>query len=96
MRDVVKEPLDVGIEYMGVPLLTEFQHPRHRPMTVACRPEPIGVVVEDPLEERTQELPEHFLSNAVADSGDTQGPGFAVAFGDMDPTQGEGPERPIL
>ena len=57
VRDVVEEPLNVGIEHMGVPLPMEFDDPQHGLMTVACRPEPVGVVVEDPLEERTQEEP---------------------------------------
>ena len=77
VRDVVEEPLDVGVEYVGVPLPMEFQHPLHGLMTVACRPEAIGVVVKDPLEERTQEEPKHLLSNAVADGGDTQRAGLA-------------------
>ena len=48
--------------------------------------------MKDPLEERTQELPKHLLSNAVADGGDTQRPRLAVALGDVDTSQGQGPE----
>ena len=77
-----------------VPL--ELDHPFDGLMTVACRPEAIGVVVEDPLEERTQEEPQHFLSNAIADGGDTQWTSFPIPLGDMDATQRRGSVRPIL
>jgi len=93
---MIQKPLDVGVEYITVPLPMELSHPRNRLMTVASRSEAVGVVVKDLLEERTEEAPEHLLSNAIADGGDTQGPGFAIAFGDMDASQGEGPKGPIL
>jgi hypothetical protein len=93
---VIQEPLNVGIEYLGVPLPMELQHPLHGPMTVACRPETVGVVVEDRLEERTQEEPQHLLSNAVADGGDTERPGFPVPLGNPDTVQGQGLESPAL
>ena len=93
---MIQKPLDVGVEYITVPLPMELSHPRNRLMTVASRSEAVGVVVKDLLEERTEEAPEHLLSNAIADGGDTQGPGFAIAFGDMDASQGEGPKGPVL
>jgi hypothetical protein len=74
----------------------EFQHPLDRLMAVALRPVPEGVVVEDPLEERTQELAEHLLSNAVADSGAAQWTPLPVDFGDVDTTEREGLKRPLL
>ncbi len=96
MRDVVKEPLDVGVEYVSVPLPMEFQHPLDGLMTVASRPEPVRIVVEDRLEERTQEEPKHLLSNAVADGGDAERTGFAVPLGNPDTAQGQGFESPAL
>src|SRR4029077_8309499 len=80
----------------GVPLPMELPHPHHSLMTVACRPETVGVVVEDRLEERTQKEPQHLLSNAVADSGDTERPGFPVPLGNPDTAQGQGFESPAL
>jgi hypothetical protein len=59
----------------------EFEHPRDGRMTVAGRPEAMGVRVEDPLEERTPEEPQHLLSNAVADGGDTQRAGLPAPLG---------------
>src|SRR5258707_11972136 len=81
---------------MSVPLPLEFQHPFDGLMTVACRPEAIGVVVEDPLKERTQEEPKHLLSNAIADGGDTQRTSFPVPLGDVDAMQRQGPVSPVL
>lgn len=52
--------------------------------------------MKDPLEERVQELPEHLLSNAVADCWNTQWARLAIALGDMDAAQGVGSERPVL
>ena len=52
--------------------------------------------MEDPLEERTQELTDHLLSNTVADGGDTERPGFPVPLGDPDTAQGQGLECPAL
>jgi hypothetical protein len=74
----------------------ELEHPRDGLMTVACRPEAIGVVVEDPLEERTQELTDHLLSNTIADSGDTQWTGLPIPLGDMDAPQRPGPVGPVF
>ncbi len=62
----------------------EFDDPHDGHMTVSPRPEAVGVVVKDPLEERTEELTNHLLSNAVAHSGDAQRSGFAIAVGDVD------------
>ena len=81
---------------MGVPEPMEFDDPLDGHMTAAGRPEAIGIVVKNPLEERIQELPKHFLSHTVADRRDTQRPCLAVALGDMDATQGQGLEGPIL
>src|SRR6202011_1115247 len=94
--DDIEKPLDISIEYLGVPLPMEFQHPLHGHMTVACRPETIGVVVEDRLKERTQEEAKHLLSNAIADGGDAERPGFPVPLGDPDTAQGQGFESPAL
>src|SRR4051794_28188051 len=96
VRNIVEEPFDIGIEDIGVPEPMEFDDPLDRPMTVACRPETVGVVVKDPLKERTEELPQHLLSNTVADRRDTQRPRLAVTLGDMDATQGQGLESPVL
>ena len=79
---------------MSLPM--EVQHPFDSHVTAASRPEAIGVVVEDPLEERTQDEPKHLLSNAIADRGDAQGSRFAVALGDVHASQGEGPIGPAL
>jgi len=38
---MIQKPLDVGIEYVDVPLPMEFQHPLHSLMAVAARPETI-------------------------------------------------------
>jgi len=65
-------------------------------VAVPLGPETIGVVVKDPLEERTQELTNHLLSDPVADSGDSQGTGFTVGLGDVDAAQGAGLISPIL
>src|SRR5260370_27076880 len=81
---------------MRVPLPMELQDPFHSAMTVACRPVTVGVVVEDRLKERTQEEPKHLLSNAVADSGDAERPGFPVPLGNPDTAQGQGFEGPAL
>ena len=84
VRKVVKEPRDIGIEHMRVPLPMEFQDPLDGQVAVTLGPETIGVVVEDPLEERTQEEPQHLLSNTVAHRGDAEWTGLAVSLGDMD------------
>jgi len=52
--------------------------------------------VKDPLEQRTEELTNHLLSNAVADSGDTQGPGFSRFLEDVDAAQRAGLVSPVL
>src|SRR5207302_7980545 len=96
VRDVVEEPLNVGVEYISVPLPMEFDHPCHGHVAVPLGPEAIGVVMKDPLEERTQELATDLLSNSVADCGDSQGTGFAVAFGDVNATQRAGLKSPVL
>ena len=83
-----KKPLNVGVEHLTVPLPMEFQHPLDGHVTVACRPETIRVIVENRLEDRAQEQPEHFLSDAVPDSGDAEWTSFPVPLGDTDATQG--------
>ena len=50
---VVKEPLDVGIEYVRVPGAMKFQDFFHGHVTVAAWPEPVRVVVKQPIEDRT-------------------------------------------
>jgi hypothetical protein len=52
--------------------------------------------VKDPLEERTEELANHLLSNPVTHGGDTQRTGFTVAFGDVDTSERMGLVCPIL
>ena len=68
----------------------------HRPMAVAAGPEPVRIVVKQPLEERAQEEADHLLGHPVADGGDPQRTRLALTLGDMDATQGEGFIRPIL
>ena len=84
MRNVVEEPLNVSVEYVFEPELMEFDDFLHGPMAAALRPEAKRVVVKDPLEERTEELANHLLSNAVAHGGDPEGTGFTVTLGDVD------------
>ena len=81
---MILEPLDVGVEYVFVPKPMEFDDLLHGPMAAASRSEAKRVVVKDPLEERTEELANHLLSNAVAHGGDAQGPGFARFLEDVD------------
>jgi hypothetical protein len=69
---------------MAAPLLMEFDDPLDGQLAAASRPEAVRIVVKDPLEERTEELANHLLSNAVAHGGDAQRTGFAVAFGNVD------------
>jgi transposase len=94
-RNVVEEPLDVGVEYT-VPLPMEFQDSLHRHVTVACRPEPIRIIVKDRLEDGTQKQPEHFLSDAIPDCGDAERTCLPVPFGDVHTTQRQGPKGPVL
>jgi hypothetical protein len=65
-------------------------------MAAAPRSEPIGIVVKNPLEERTEELANHLLSNPVTHGGDAQGTGFTVALGDVDTSERVGLVCPIL
>jgi hypothetical protein len=65
-------------------------------MAAALGSEPERIVVKDPLEERTQEVSDHLLSNAVTDSGDAQGPRFTAALVDVDSPKGLGLVCPIL
>ena len=77
VRNVVEEPLNVGVEYVNVSLPMEFQHPLDGLMAIAAWSETIRVVMKQPLEEprvtRTQKLPQHLLGNAVADGWNPQG-----------------------
>ena len=93
---VVEEPLDVGIEYVRVPVPMEFQDFFHGHVTVAAGPEPVRVVMKHPIEDRTQEKPKHLLSNAVADGRDPQGPGLPRSLGDLHAPQGQGGKLPFL
>ena len=93
-RDVVQEPLDVGIADPLGPLPMEFHHPPHGHRTVACRPETVGVVGEERRAERTQEEPPPLLSHAVADGGDPERSGFPVPLGNPDAAPGQGLESP--
>ena len=74
----------------------EFEDFAHGHMAVATGPEPVRVVVKQPLEERAQEEANHLLGHPVADGGDPQRTRLALTLGDMDATQGEGFIRPIL
>ncbi len=74
---------------MGVPLLMEFQDFLHGHVAAAAWPEPIRILVKQPLEERTQEEADHLLSYSVADGWDPQRACLALAFGNPDTTQGE-------
>src|SRR5208337_4470110 len=94
--DVVKEPLDVGIEYVDVPLPMELQHSLHGLMAVAARPKTEGIVVKHSLEERAEELPKHLLSNPVADGRDPQRACLAWTLGDVHAPQGKGLKSPFL
>lgn len=71
VRDVVKEPLNISVEHVVAPLLMEFDDPLDSHVASASRSEAKRVVVKDPLEERTQELTNHLLSNAVTHGGDS-------------------------
>ena len=94
MREVIKEPLDVSIEHMRVPLPMKFQDFSNRHMTIAARPETIRVVVKHPLEERAQEEPKHLLSNPVADGGDPQRACLARTLGECTRRKGRGLKVP--
>jgi len=60
-------------------------------VTAPKRPEAVGVVMEDALEERVQEIANHLLSNAVGDCGNAQRACFpCVSLGDVDASQREG------
>jgi hypothetical protein len=61
----------------------EFDDPLDGHVASASGSETIRVIVKDPLEERTQELTDHLLSNSVTHSGDAQRARFTVAFGDV-------------
>ena len=96
--DVVEEPGDVSIEYLAVPLPSEFQHPLDRHVAIAAGPEAVGVLVKPPLEDGRQELPKHLLSHPIADGRDAERPQFraVVAFGDKYATQRHGLKSPTL
>jgi len=96
VRQVIEESGNVSIEYMTVPLPPEFEYPFDRLMAVAARPEAVRVVVKPSLEDRTQELPKHFLSDPITHSRDTQRPKLAGAFRDVDPPSGQRLERPCF
>jgi len=97
VRDVVKEPFDVGVQHVVEALSLEFQHLSHGHVTAPERPEAVGVVMEDDLKERVQEVTNLLLSNAVGDCGNAQRACFpCVSFGDMDAAQGEGLIRSVL
>jgi hypothetical protein len=62
----------------------EFDDPLDGHVASASRSETERIVVKDPLEERTQELTDHLLSNAVTHGGDSQGTSFPITLGDVD------------
>jgi len=88
---MIQEPLDVGVQHVLVASSLEFQHPLHGHVTAPTRPEAVGVVMEDALEERVQEIANHLLSNAVGDCGNAQRACFpCVSFWDVDTSQRKG------
>src|ERR1700730_3220318 len=96
MRQIVEEPLNISVEHIRVPLLMEFQDLSHGHVAVAAGPEPVRVIVKQPLKERAQEEANHLLGYPVADGGDPQRACLAWSLGNMDTKQGEGLVRPIL
>jgi len=88
---MIQEPFDVGVQHMLVATSLEFQHPSHGHVTAPPRPEAIGVVMEDALEERVQEVANHLLSNAVGDCGNAQRACFpCISFWNVDTSQRKG------
>jgi hypothetical protein len=96
VRQIVKEPLDVSVEHMDVPVLMEFQDFLHGHVAAAAWPEPVRVLVKQPLEERAQEEADHLLSYPVADGWDPQRACLALSLGNPDTPQGERFVRPVL
>ncbi len=83
VRQVIEKSGYVSIEYVIVPLPPEFEYPFDRLMTTSARPEAVRVVVKPSLEDRTQEATNHFLSDPITHSRDTQRPKLAGAFRDV-------------
>jgi hypothetical protein len=96
VRQVIEESGDVGVEYVIVPLPPEFEHLFDRLMTTSARPEAVRVVVKPSLEDRTQEATNHFLSDPITHSRDSQRPKLAGTFGNVDPPCGQRLERPCF
>jgi len=73
VADVVKEPLDVGLDHpLGLLVGDDLGHPRERVVRTPPRSEAIGAVAELGLPDRLQHLTEPVLDQPVLEGGNAQ------------------------
>src|SRR4029077_18177718 len=92
VRQVVEEPLDIGIEYDRVPLSMEFQDSLKRLVTVPVGNESEGSRVKLGFEDRRQEESDDFLSDAIPNDRNAEATELrrSGTFGNVQSAQGEG------
>ncbi len=95
MREIVKEPLDIRVEYHLVPLAVEFQYSLDRLVAVAAGDESVRVFVKLWFKDRCKKPSNHLLGHAISHHGNAERSKLrrAGAFGNEDTAERQGLER---
>ncbi len=95
MREIVKESLDVRVEYHLVPFAVECQDSLDRLMAVTPRDEAVRMIVKLWFKDRCEKSADDFLSSPITDHWYAERSSLlrTGAFLDVDTTQWQGPER---
>jgi hypothetical protein len=96
MREVVKEPLDVGIENELETLIVETQSRFQGLMAVAPRAEAVGRVMKQGFKDRRQQAANHLLSHTVFDGWNAEGAKLRFIFGNEGAPQRVGLKRTLF
>ena len=96
MREVVKEPLDVGVENKLEAFRVEPESLFQRLMAVASGAEAVGRVMKQRFKDRRQQAANHLLSHPVFDGWNAEGANLRFIFGNEGAPQREGLKRTLF
>jgi hypothetical protein len=96
MREVVKEPLDVGIENELESFTVEPESLFQGLMAVTSRAEAVGRVMKQGFKDRRQQAANHLLSHTVFDGWNAEGANLRFIFGNEDAPQRVRLKRTLL
>ena len=72
--DLIEEARDIGVKHVPAAGSVDFRRTFERHVAEASRPEAVRIVVQQPLEQWTEQSARHFLCRALTHGRDTRRP----------------------